>query len=154
MFAVVACAVAVPAAVPQPASQGAQVGIAPHGTLEKRQIDGLETGAATEHGQDLKGSSSYGYGYVQKSITEPINQAATLSSSLNFFFLGFHFTSFSLSIRFYGYPYGGYGYRPYWGGYGYPFYGGYGGYGGELNYFNLSFFYKFSTQNLFTMKLE
>lgn len=66
MFAVIACAVAIPAAVPQPASPGAPVGIAQRGPLEKRQIDGLETGAATEQGQDLKGSSSYGYGYVKE----------------------------------------------------------------------------------------
>ena len=61
MFAVIACAVAIPAAVPQPASPGAPVGAR---GLEKRQIDGLETGAGAvaEQGQDLKGSSSYGYG--------------------------------------------------------------------------------------------
>lgn len=65
LFAVIACAVAIPAAVPQPASPaaGATVGIQQRGLLEKRQIDGIAPEAGAENGQDLKGSSSYGYGY-------------------------------------------------------------------------------------------
>lgn len=65
MFAVIACAVAIPAAIPQPGSPVAPigapaVGIEPRGPLDKRQIDALEAGP--EQVQDLKASSSYGYG--------------------------------------------------------------------------------------------
>lgn len=64
MFAVVACAVAIPAALPQPESAvatGPIVGIQERSALEKRQIGAIEAGP--EQAQDLKGSSSYGYGY-------------------------------------------------------------------------------------------
>lgn len=55
LFAVIACAVAIPASIPQP--QGPQS----IGQRQIREIDPLEAGA--EGNQDLKGSSSYGYGY-------------------------------------------------------------------------------------------
>ncbi|XP_055322471.1 keratin-associated protein 19-2-like isoform X2 [Sitodiplosis mosellana] len=112
LFAVIACAVAIPAAMPQPASPGAPVGVAPRG-LEKRQIDTLETGAGAgavaEQGQDLKGSSSYGYG----------------------FYGGYPYGGYGHRPYYggYGYPfyggYGGYGYAPFYPGYGYGYYGGF-----------------------------
>lgn len=68
LFAVIACAVAIPAALPQPgapivtpeAAAAAAVGIQQRGPLEKREIDAIQAGS--EQSQDLKGSSSYGYG--------------------------------------------------------------------------------------------
>lgn len=67
LFAVIACAVAIPATLPQPvapvapgAVAAAAVGIQQRGPLEKREIDAIEAGA--EQNQDLKGSASYGYG--------------------------------------------------------------------------------------------
>lgn len=60
---------AIPAAAPQPAALPAPIA---ERDLEKRQINGLETGVAAEQGQDLKGSSSYGYGYVENFNWKPI----------------------------------------------------------------------------------
>lgn len=63
MFAVIACAVAIPAAVPQPETPigaRAAVGVEQRVPLEKRQI---EAAAGPEGAEDLKGSSSFGYGY-------------------------------------------------------------------------------------------
>lgn len=66
LFAVIACAVAIPAALPQPdssaAAPGAPVSVEERqrSALEKRQV-GLENGS--EQAEDLKASSSYGYGY-------------------------------------------------------------------------------------------
>lgn len=68
LFAVIACAVAIPAAIPQPDAP-AVAAAAPlvaieeqqRSALEKRQIGSLENGP--EQGQDLKASSTYGYGY-------------------------------------------------------------------------------------------
>ncbi|XP_031618376.1 prisilkin-39-like isoform X2 [Contarinia nasturtii] len=96
LFAVVACAVAIPAAVPEPASPvGAPLGgLEPRG-LEKRQIDGLEAGAGPEQSQDLKGSSSYGYG-----------------------FYGGYYPYYRPYYGGWGYPYYG-GYAPFYPGYGY-----------------------------------
>lgn len=68
LFAVIACAVAIPATLPQPIAPvapgavAAAVGIQQRGPLEKREIDAIEAGA--EQNQDLKGSASYGYGWI------------------------------------------------------------------------------------------
>lgn len=58
---------AIPAALPQPelpiAPVGAPgVGIEERSALDKRQIDAIEAGP--EQAEDLKASSSYGYGYL------------------------------------------------------------------------------------------
>lgn len=55
LFAVVACAVAVPASIPQPRAPQ------PIEQRQVREVDPLETGA--ERAEDLKGSASHGYGY-------------------------------------------------------------------------------------------
>lgn len=57
-LAVVAVAVAIPAAIPQPSALSA---IEPRQPLENREIDPMSEGA--EPNQDLKGSSSYGHGF-------------------------------------------------------------------------------------------
>lgn len=69
LFAVIACAVAIPAALPQPESSPVVGPGAPlvaieeqqRSALEKRQISSLEN--EPEPAGDLKASSTYGYGY-------------------------------------------------------------------------------------------
>lgn len=63
LFAVIACAFAIPAAVPQPLPISAQpFGAQPLRPLENnREVEPIAEGGA-EANQDLKASSSYGYG--------------------------------------------------------------------------------------------
>lgn len=60
LFAIIACAFAIPAALPQPQSPG-ESPLEQRQSIENREIEPLE--AAVEQNQDLKGSSSYGYGF-------------------------------------------------------------------------------------------
>lgn len=55
LLAVIACAVAIPASIPQPRA------LQPIEQRQVREVDPLE--ATAERNEDLKGSASYGYGH-------------------------------------------------------------------------------------------